>query len=245
MDNILTIKDLSKCYYTLSGEVKAIDNISLEVKEGDFVAIVGASGCGKSTLLNILDGIDKDYEGNFVLAKGKSIGYMLQRDALLPWLSIEDNCNLGCKIKGNDNKKEIDRLLKKYELDSFRNKKPSCLSGGMRQRASLIRTLGLNVDLLLLDEPFSALDYQTKLKVENDIYKIIKNEGKSAIMVTHDVGSAIAMANKVVVLSKRPSKVKKIYDIDLGDSDNVMKKRCDERFSYYLDMIWKDLEDDV
>ena len=180
MNNVIEIKNLNKNYYTLSGKVKALDNISLNIKEGEFIAIVGASGCGKSTLLNILSGIDKDYEGNVLI--DENIGYMLQSDALLPWLSILDNAKLAEKFNRKIDEKYIIDLLKKYNLYDFINLKPNSLSGGMKQRVALIRTLATNPKILLLDEPFSALDYQTRLLIENDVYNIIKKENKTAIL---------------------------------------------------------------
>ncbi len=240
MNNILDIKNLSKTYYTLSGEVKALNNINFTINKGDFIAIVGTSGCGKSTLLNILAGIDKDYEGKIINNKCK-IGYMLQQDALLPWLSILDNTMIGKKLGHNINNIYVLNLLKKYNLDDFKNKKPNCLSGGMKQRVALIRTLATNPDLLLLDEPFSALDYQTRLIVENDIYNIIKKEKKTAIIVTHDIGEAVAMADKVIVLSNRPASIINVYDIKLNNKIDPMNNRSDSNYNYYVNLIWKDL----
>jgi NitT/TauT family transport system ATP-binding protein len=246
MNNILEIKDLTKTYYTLSGEVKALDKLSIEINKGDFVAIVGSSGCGKSTLLTIIDGIDKDYNGVIkALTDSNNIGYMLQQDALLPWLTIKENCMLGLKLRGIKDETYVNELIKKYDLEKFKNKKPDTLSGGMKQRVALIRTLATNPDILLLDEPFSALDYQTRLSVENDIYNIIKEEKKTAIMVTHDISEAISMACKVIVLTNRPAKVKNIYNICLDDKKDPISNRNDKQFSYYFNLIWKDLDNNV
>ena len=241
MNELLNVQNISKTYNTLLGEVNALENISFKLMEGDFIAIVGASGCGKSTLLNILDGIDSDYEGS-ITSNNNKIGYMLQQDTLLPWLTIKDNAMIGLKIKNITDDNWINTLLKKYGLYNFINRKPNNLSGGMRQRVSLIRTLTLKPDILLLDEPFSALDYQTKLLVENDIYNIIKKEKKSAIMVTHDIEEAVAMANKVIVLTSRPARIKKIYDINLENNVNPLINRKDPKFNYYVNKIWNDLD---
>ena len=243
MNNILEINNLNKTYYTLSGKVDALENINLNIKDGEFIAIVGSSGCGKSTLLNILAGIDKEYTGDIKI--NGDIGYMLQSDALLPWLSIYDNAMLASKFNYNVDKNYVMNLLKKYNLLDFKDKLPSSLSGGMKQRVAFIRTLATNPKILLLDEPFSALDYQTRLILENDIYKLIKKEKKTAIIVTHDLSEATALADRVVVLSKRPGKIKNIYDINLKNRSNPIDNRSDENFNYYFNLIWKDLDDNV
>jgi len=243
MNNILEIKNLNKSYYTLSGKIDALKDINLTIKSGEFIAIVGSSGCGKSTLLNIIAKIDKNYEGSIV-NKG-SIGYMLQQDALLPWLSVYENIILPKKFNYNINEKYVIKLLKKYNLFEFKDKLPSDLSGGMKQRVAFIRTLATNPSILLLDEPFSALDYQTRLILENDIYNLIKKEKKTAIIVTHDISEACALANRVVVLSKRPGTIKNIYNIELKNKSNPINNRTDEKFSYYFNKIWKDLDNNV
>ena len=241
MNNILTIKDLSKTYYSLSNELKTLDNINININREDFISIVGTSGCGKSTLLNIIAGLDNEYLGTIIKQDNINIGYMLQVDALLPWLTIKDNCKLGLFLNNKKDDKKVIELLKKYGLFEFADKYPFELSGGMKQRCALIRTLLLDPDILLLDEPFSALDYQTRLKVEDDIYNIIKNEGKTAILVTHDLEEAIAMSNKVVVLSKRPAHIKNIYDIDINKKP--LDKRNDSNFMDYFNKIWNDLDE--
>lgn len=245
MNNIIEIKNLSKKYYDMKQEVLAIDNISLSVHEGEFMAIVGPSGCGKSTLLNIIGGIDDKSSGEINIFKDKKIGYMLQSDCLFSWLTILDNALIGLKIMGlltEENINYVKELLKTYGLDEFMNSYPSSLSGGMKQRVALIRTLALKPDVLLLDEPFSALDYQTRLMVADDVYKIIKKENKTVIMITHDIGEACSVADRVVVLSDRPSKIKKIYDIVMTDKSTPINNRKCKEFSYYYDMIWKEID---
>lgn len=247
--NILEIKNLSKNYHTLNGEIEAISNINLEVKEEEFICIVGSSGCGKSTLLNILANLDQYSTGSITYGKDNlKIGYMLQEDALFPWLTILDNALLGLDIehkKTEENIAYVKDLLKTYGLEDFINKYPQELSGGMRQRVALIRTLATKPDILLLDEPFSALDYQSRLAVSNDVYKIIKQEHKTVIMITHDIAEAISLASRIIVLSKRPSKVKSIYEISLSNTDNPIDNRHAKEFSTYYDKIWKDLDINV
>lgn len=245
MNNVIEIKGLSKKYYSKKNELVAIDNLSLTVNKGEYLAIVGPSGCGKSTLLNIIGGIDKKSSGEIIVSDGIRIGYMLQEDSLFPWLTILDNCLLGLKIKGELNKENIlyvKNLLNTYGLGGFLDSYPNNLSGGMRQRVALIRTLALKPDILLLDEPFSALDYQTRLAVSDDVFKIIKDTGKTVIMITHDIAEAISMADRVVVLTDRPSKVKKIYQIEMEEKSNPINNRKCKEFSKYYDMIWKEID---
>lgn len=242
---ILKINNMRKTYHTPKDEILAIDNFSLDLLDGEFIAIVGPSGCGKSTILSILSGIENLSSGIIENKKNSSIGYMLQSDNLFEWRTILENCLLGLEINGElneDNKKYVLNLLETYGLKEFINAYPSNLSGGMRQRASLIRTLATKPDILLMDEPFSALDYQTRLAVSDDVYNIIKKEKKSVIMVTHDISEAISMADKVIVLSNRPTKIKKIIDINLTDKANPIHNRKAKEFSYYYDLIWKEID---
>lgn len=245
-DNILEIKNLSKIYHTKKSEIPAIENLNLNIRDGEFVAIVGPSGCGKTTLLSILCGLENKTSGEILFPKKElRMGYMLQNDTLFPWLNILDNCLLGLRIKGevnNENIERVKKLLDTYGLKEFIFKYPRNLSGGMRQRVALIRTLAINPDVLLLDEPFSALDYQTRLAVSDDVWKIIKKEGKTTIMITHDVAEAISMADRVVVLSNRPSTVKKIYNIEMKNKSTPIKNRNLEEFKDYYDKIWKEID---
>ena len=246
MNNLLEIKNLKKSYETKSGKVDAIENISLDVKEGEFIANVGSSGCGKSTFLSILANLDKQNSGTIKYNKKDiKVGYMLQEDALFDWLTILDNSTLGLdimKIKNEENINYVKKLLKTYGLNNFIDKYPNELSGGMKQRVALIRTLAINPNILLLDEPFSALDYQTRLAVSDDVYKIIKNEKKTVIMVTHDLAEAISLADKVIVLSKRPCRIKKIYDIKLTNKSTPIENRKAKEFADYYEKIWKELD---
>ena len=244
MNNILEIKNLSKKYHTKNGEIWAVKNFNADIQENDFVAIVGPSGCGKSTILSILSGLETKTDGN-IINHHKVIGYMLQDDALFDWLTVLDNCLLGLRIQKKltkENKKYVIDLINKYGLKDFINSYPSSLSGGMRQRVALIRTLATKPDILLLDEPFSALDYQTRLSISNDIYTILKQEKKSIILVTHDIAEAISLCNKVIVLSKRPCIVKTCYNIELENSINPIENRKDSKFNYYYNLIWKDID---
>lgn len=248
MQNLLQIKNLSKNYITKNKVTKAVDNISLDINDNEFITLIGPSGCGKSTILSIIGNLDEKSSG-IIKFKNKDIkvGYMFQEDLLFPWLTVYENTILGLKIKkelNEENKKYVNDLLEKYGLIEFKNNYPKELSGGMRQRVALIRTLALKPDILLLDEPFSALDYHTRIEISDDVYKIIKKEGKTAIMVTHDIQEAIAMSDKVIVLSKRPAKIKRIYDIILENKKVPSKNRNDKNFSNYYEKIWKDFDSD-
>lgn len=239
MNKILKVDNLSKNYHTIDGETMAIENLSFDVNCNEILAIVGPSGCGKSTLLGILADLENKTSGE-IIKNNTKIGYMLQTDSLFPWLTVLENSCIGIKDKNNiDN---VIKLLDKYGLSEFKNSYPSSLSGGMRQRVALIRTLGINPDILLLDEPFSALDYQTRLALSNDMYKMIKNEKKTVILITHDIAEAISMADRVIVLTKRPCKVKHIYEIKLDNKTNPIDNRKDKNFNYYYEMIWRDLD---
>lgn len=245
MKKILEVKNICKTYQAQNGEIEALRNISFDVKEGEYISIIGPSGCGKSTLLSIIAGLENKTSGEIYI-DGK-IGYMLQKDNLLEWRTIYKNVLLGLEIQKentDENKKYVEELLKKYGLYEFKDKYPTQLSGGMRQRVALIRTLAIRPNILLLDEAFSALDYQTRLMVTEDIYKILKNENITALMVTHDISEAISMSDRVIVLSHRPAIVKKIYDIDF-EMENRTPLNCREKpkFSKYFNLMWKELEE--
>lgn len=245
MENILEVKNLKKLYHTETSEIEAIKDVSFNVNLGEFISIVGPSGCGKSTILSILSGLIDKSSGDIKLKDGYSIAYMLQDDLLLPFLTILDNCLLGLSINKmltDERKNYVINLLKSYGLSDFIYKYPSSLSGGMRQRCALIRTLATNPDILLLDEAMSALDYQSRLTISDDIYKIIKNEGKTAIMVTHDLEQAVSMSDRVIVLSKRPSVVKSIYNIKFSNKSSPINNRKCSEFNKYIDLIWKELD---
>lgn len=257
--DFLKISGLSYSYHTKAGETKALSGIDFCVRQGEFLAIVGPSGCGKSTLLNLVAGLIKEEEGSITLAGAPvwehrdKIGYMLQKDHLLPWRTTQENVCLGLEINKKKTKEKMElaeHLLKQYGLYEFRNVKPGELSGGMRQRAALIRTLVMEPELLLLDEPFSALDYQTRLSVADDIYGILKKEGKTAILITHDIAEAISMSERILVLTRRPGRIRKRIDIHLNMEDGRMPEKPSEargarEFAMYYQEIWKELMEDA
>lgn len=246
MNSLLKVNKLSKNYLSNLGEVPAIKDISFDLNKKDFIAIVGPSGCGKSTLLSILANLEKKTNGEIIYNnKNITIGYMFQQDCLFDHLTILDNCLLGLKIKGKiskEDKEYVINLLNTYGLSDFIYKYPKNLSGGMRQRVALIRTLAIKPDIILLDEPFSALDAQTRLIVSDDVYKIIKRENKTTIMVTHNISEAVTMANKVIILSKRPATIKKTFEINLTNSSTPINNRKCKEFDFYYDNIWKELD---
>lgn len=248
-DNILEIKNLRKIYHSQNKEIVALDDISFSIKDKEFISIVGPSGCGKSTILTILSGILDKSSGDIIFNKDNlKLGYMFQEDCLFPWKTVLENACLGLEIRKELNDENISfviGLLDKYGLSDFKDSYPSSLSGGLKQRVALIRTLATRPDILLLDEPFSALDYQTRLTLSDDLYKIIKNEGKTAIMVTHDIAEAISLSSRVIIISDRPGKIKKIVDINLDKSVLPTLKRKDNKFMDYYDIIWKDLDHHV
>lgn len=244
MENMLELQNISHSYHGTEGETVALSNLSFSLKQGDFISIVGPSGCGKSTLLSIISGLIPPESGK-VLLNGSHIGYMLQKDHLLEWRSVYRNITLGLEIQhkvDSHTQERIQQLLKQYDLDGFMNAKPSELSGGMRQRVALIRTLILEPDLLLLDEPFSALDYQTRLAVGDDIGQIIRKEKRTAILVTHDLAEAISLGDKVLVLTERPASVKTIVPITFpSDKNTPLLRRNTPEFTEYFNTIWKEL----
>lgn len=250
--SLINISNVGLTYHSINAETKAIDKLNFSIEKGEFVSIIGPSGCGKSTLLNIISGLLKPSEGEIIYNDKNTknrldkMGYMFQKDYLFPWLSVRNNIVLGLKVKKintKENIERVDKLLKNYQLDRFKNHKPAELSGGMRQRVALIRTLALNPDVLLLDEPFSALDYQTRLKVCDDVKGIIKKEGKTAIMVTHDLGEAIATSDRIIVLTKRPAKVKLDAKIEFNNKEATpFQRRKEAEFNEYFNLLWKELD---
>lgn len=251
MEKILEVKNISKKYQNKEGEVIALKDVNFRVNQGEFVSIIGPSGCGKSTLLSIIAGLEEKTTGEIYIEGEKvedispKIGYMLQRDCLLEWKNILSNTMFGLEVKRKKNEETqhyAESLLKKYNLYDFKDKYPSELSGGMRQRVALIRTLAVKPKILLLDEAFSALDYQTRIMVTNDIYSILRKEKVTAIIVTHDISEAISMSDRVLVLSKRPGTIKDIHKIDFNMEDRTpINCRENPKFSQYFNTLWKEL----
>lgn len=247
---ILTCSNVCFSYHNLKGETQALSNISFQIEKGEFAAIVGPSGCGKSTLLSLIAGLSKPEQGeiNLHISDRKKIGYMLQQDHLFEWRTIMKNILLGPEINKTLTKEKEElavRLLKEYGLYQFKDKKPGELSGGMKQRAALIRTMMMEPELLLLDEPFSALDYQTRLMVSGDIGKIIKSTGITAILITHDLSEAISLADRIIVLSGRPAMVKKDFPVHLTLSDDsYLAARNAPEFAGYFSILWKEISDE-
>ena len=246
----LTVSHIRQSYQAKNGEVEAIADVSFTMEKGEFLSIVGPSGCGKSTLLSMLAGLLSPTEGDILVGaepvRGISpqVGYMLQKDNLLPWRTIYRNVLLGLEIRRQLNEETVaraDRLLHTYGLWEFKDKYPAQLSGGMRQRVALIRTLAINPSLLLLDEAFSALDYQTRLSVTEDVYGILRREGITTVMVTHDIPESISMGDRVLILTARPARVKEIVTLDFGPDRTPLSCRNSPRFHEYFDHIWKEL----
>lgn len=252
MSYIVEINNIGMNYQSPNGEIPAITNISLKIEKGEFICIVGPSGCGKSTLLSIIAGLLPPSSGNIsingadISGTSPEVGYMLQKDYLFEWRTILENVRLGLEIRkamSSENMEYMNNLLITYDLYDFKDKYPSQLSGGMRQRAALIRTLVLKPEILLLDEAFSALDYQTRLAVADDIYSIIKKENKTAILVTHDIAESISMADRVVVLTSRPATIRGIHTINLTcEVRTPFSSREAPEFRHYFNTIWKELD---
>lgn len=248
---LLECKDLSFSYHTPGGEIPVISHMNFNIFKGEFVSIVGPSGCGKSTLLNLLTQMLAPEEGEICVSSSRAgkqaFGYMLQQDHLFEWYDIWENICIGPKINKcltADCEIYLNELLKRYGLSAFAHKKPSELSGGMRQRAAIIRTLAMKPELLYLDEPFSALDYQNRLNAANDIGQIIQKEGKTAILVTHDIGEAISLSSRILVLSKRPTTVKKEFVLPFREQNlTPLEIRNAKEFGEYFNSIWKELND--
>ena len=243
---LMTISDVSHCFHTVEGETAAIENLNLTVHEGEFLAIVGPSGCGKTTVLSLIMGLMQPSTGSICFEKPDlRLGYMLQRDHLLDHRTVEKNVLLGLEVQHRltgESKARAFALLDRYGLGEFRMYKPQQLSGGMRQKVALIRTLALEPDLLLLDEPFSALDYQTRLTLSDEVYRIIRSEHKSAILVTHDISEAVSMADRVAVFSARPARLKELIPIGFSAALTPLERRRQPAFHDYFDRIWKELQ---
>jgi NitT/TauT family transport system ATP-binding protein len=242
MKEVLRFENVCKHYHSRQGETVAVENITFDVKEGEFVAIIGPSGCGKTTLLSLAAGLIPPTRGK-VKNDGASFGYMLQKDELFPWRTIEKNIFLPLEIKrtlSEETKRRALNLAEKYGLGQFLKSYPHSLSGGMRQRAALIRTLSVNPDVLLLDEPFSALDYQTRLSVCDDVYSIIRGEKKTALLITHDISEAISVADKIVVLSARPARLLATHTLSFPESE-PLKRRENPEFSKWFELLWREL----
>ena len=242
MKEVLRFENVSMHYHSKQGETVAVENLNFSVSQGEFVAIIGPSGCGKTTLLSLAAGLLPPTGGE-VKTNGCAFGYMLQKDELFPWRTIEKNIFLPLEIKGKNTPENRERALalaEKYGLKQFLKNYPSSLSGGMRQRAALIRTLAVDPDVLLLDEPFSALDYQTRLSVCDDVYKIIRSEKKTALLITHDISEAISVADKIFVLSHRPAKVVASHTLDFPENE-PLKRRENKQFSKWFELLWGEL----
>ncbi len=251
MEPIVELKDIRLTYHEPHAETLAIDQLNITIYEGEFVAIVGPSGSGKTSMLSILSGLIAPSSGSVrikgkeITSPGQNIGYMLQRDQLFDWRDIEGNILLGLEVKRMltpETKARALKLLSTYGLDEFKHHYPRQLSGGMRQKVALIRTLAFDPDLLLLDEPFSALDYQTRLKTADEVHGIIKRENKTVLLVTHDIAEAISMADRIIVFSERPARIKRELVITLSAPPNPIARRNAVEFHDYFNTIWKELE---
>lgn len=245
---LLKIDELTKTFHTPAGEITAIKGFSLQIYPGEFVSIIGPSGCGKSTVLSTVYGLMEKSSG-VITYKNNDIkcAYMLQKDNLLSFRNIFSNCLLGLEIKHNvteESKAYVEKLLSLYNLSEFTHAYPNELSGGMRQRVALIRTLAVKPDILFLDEPFSALDSQTRLFVSNDIAQILYAEEKTALLVTHDISEAIALSDRVVVMTKRPGTIKNIYTLRFASGARGNERRQEKEFPLYYNKLYKDLKDD-
>ena len=251
MEPVVELQNVSYSYHRPDREIRSLHHLSFSVLPGEFVAIVGPSGCGKSTLLSLICGLLQPEEGE-VIIRARRTGFMPQKDHLLEWRSICRNAILGPEMQHHNTlevQEAVRNMLSAYGLDSFQNARPSELSGGMRQRAALIRTLALQPDLLLLDEPFSALDYQTRLEVSDDIGGILRREKRTAVLVTHDLSEAISLGNRVIVLSGRPARVIAsvpiafAHDKCTAEPLSPLARRNAPEFAGYFNHIWKELRE--
>ncbi len=248
---MIDLRQVALTYQAPDGEVEALKDVTLSVEDGEFVSIIGPSGCGKSTLLSLIAGLESPtagtvaVDGETVTAPSPKIGFMPQRDQLFPWRSIWGNVILGLELRRRntpERQAHVRALLERYGLSGFADKQPAQLSGGMRQRCALIRTLATEPKILLLDEPFSALDHQTRLSVSADIHRIIRQEGKTSLLVTHDISEAISLSDRIAVLSHRPATVKSIHDLSALHSYTPMERRAQPEFQALFHHIWKELD---
>ena len=242
-ESILSVQNLRKIYHTKNEEILAVDNFSFTLHKGEIIAIVGPSGCGKSTILNMIGGLIPKSSGKIEFNGEKNISYMLQEDALFPFRTVYKNCLIGLEVKNintKENQKYVHSLIKRYGLEEFENSLPNNLSGGMRQRVALIRTLATHPNLILLDEPFSALDFQSRLLLTDDVYKIIKEKNISSIIITHNIEEAVSIADRIIVLSDRPSIIKNIYKTNFNNLPSLNRK--EENFNQLCTQIWKDID---
>ncbi len=265
MKPLLELKNVCYAYHSRAGETPALKDISFQVRQGEFIAVVGPSGCGKSTLLSLISGLLVPESGSVLFADGdgggarrevaadsalrEKIGYMLQKDHLFEWRTVYRNVTLGLEIQhrlNEENRAKIEKMLRDYGLERFRDARPSELSGGMRQRAALIRTLALGPELLLLDEPFSALDFQTRLAVCNDVSAILHREKKTALLVTHDLSEAVSMADRILVLTKRPAQIQNILELKFEEPGlSPLARRNTREFQEYFNLLWEEMNDHV
>lgn len=253
MEKLLELNSVGYSYHTLQGETPALHNINFAVYKGEFLAIVGPSGCGKSTLLSLLSGLLEPEHGSILLygqklwkKGGGNIGYMLQHDHLFEWRTIWQNVLLGPEIAKKltpAKLRYIEDMLQTYGLYKFKDAKPSQLSGGMRQRAALIRTLAMEPEILLLDEPFSALDYQTRLTVGDDIGSIIRKENKTAVLVTHDLAEAVSLGDRIIVLTRRPGTIQNIITTEFPKHLSPLQRRNAPEFKDYFNQLWKEMNE--
>ena len=242
---LLSVENVSVYYHTPQGETEAVRDLSFSVAPGAFVAVVGPSGCGKTTMLSLIMGLNPPSKGQVRFPLGACpMGYMLQRDNLLEWRTLEKNAILGLEVQHRlteETRARTVALLQKYGLGDFLDHYPNQLSGGMRQKAALIRTLALDPELLLLDEPFSALDYQTRLTLADEVFSIIRQEGKTALLVTHDIGETVSMADRVLIFSDRPATLKREILLDFPREMTPLVRREQPVFQEYFAHIWKEL----
>jgi NitT/TauT family transport system ATP-binding protein len=250
----IELRDVRLSYFTLKQETEALRNINIAIEAGEFISIVGPSGCGKSTLLTLISGMLRPtggkvlIDGKEVVGTSPKVGYMLQHDHLFEWRDILSNLLVGAEVRRMDRRRAKEKalaLMERYGLGGFAHHSPAQLSGGMRQRVALIRTLVTDPDIMLLDEPFSALDFQTRLALADDIHRIIKDQGKTAILVTHDISEAITMADRVMVMSKRPGTISSIYEMRFDPGLTPFRKREAPQYRDYFNAIWKELEGHV